>query len=95
MSSLAIEKTQTIVQSKGFIASSMDGEKVMMSIESGKYYNLGRVGGRIWELVEAPVSVEGLIGGLMKEYEIDREQCEQQVMAFLKQMVEEQLVQVS
>ena len=28
----------------------MDGEKVMLSINNGKYYNLGEIGGDIWEL---------------------------------------------
>lgn len=34
-----------IVQSEGNIVSDMDGEKVMLSIKNGKYYNLGKIGG--------------------------------------------------
>ena len=34
---------------KGNIVSDMGGEKVMLSIENGKYYNLGEMGGEIWE----------------------------------------------
>ena len=36
----------------------MDGEKVMLSIEKGKYYNLGLLGGVIWELIESPITGE-------------------------------------
>jgi len=32
---------------EGNIVSNMDGEKVMLSIKNGKYYNLGEIGGFI------------------------------------------------
>ncbi|MGM1050395.1 MAG: lasso peptide biosynthesis PqqD family chaperone [Bacillota bacterium] len=83
-----------IVQSEGFLVSDMDGEKVMLSIENGKYYNLGLIGGRIWELASSPVTIAGMIEQLVTEYEIEPEVCEQQVQAFLKQLVAEGLVQV-
>ena len=35
-----------VVQSPGNIVSDMDGEKVMLSVHNGKYYNLGEIGGR-------------------------------------------------
>lgn len=37
-----------LVQREGNIASDMDGEKVMLNVKNGKYYNLGEVGGEIW-----------------------------------------------
>ncbi|MEX3618270.1 lasso peptide biosynthesis PqqD family chaperone [Paenibacillus glucanolyticus] len=83
-----------IVQSEGFLVSEMDGEKVMLSIENGKYYNLGRIGGRIWELVSSPVTVSSMVEQLVSEYEIEPELCEQQVRLFLKQLADEGLVQV-
>ena len=46
-----------IVQGKDNIVSDMDGEKVILSIQNGKYYNLGNIGGAIWDLINAPISV--------------------------------------
>lgn len=83
-----------IMQSEGFLVSDMDGEKVMLSIENGKYYNLGQIGGRIWELAASPVTVAGMVEQLVTEYEIEPELCEQQVHTFLKQLISEGLVQV-
>lgn len=83
-----------VVQSEGFLVSDMDGEKVMLSIENGKYYNLGRIGGRIWELVSSPVTISNMVDQLVLEYEIEPELCEQQVRLFLKQLATEGLVQV-
>ncbi|SMF92121.1 Coenzyme PQQ synthesis protein D (PqqD) [Paenibacillus uliginis N3/975] len=94
MSAELITVDDLIVQSEGFLVSDMDGEKVMLSIENGKYYNLGQIGGRIWELVSSPVTIASMVEQLVSEYEIEPEVCEQQVQIFLKQLTAEGLVQV-
>ncbi|MFM9276968.1 lasso peptide biosynthesis PqqD family chaperone [Paenibacillus jiagnxiensis] len=84
----------TILQRSGNLASDMDGDKVMMSIESGKYYNLGKVGGRIWELAASPVTVSQIVETLVSEYDIERELCEQQVISFVAALYKESLIQL-
>jgi len=66
----------------------------MMSIESGKYYNLGGIGGRVWDMMETPIVIRQIIEHLLQEYEVDREICEQQVIRFLQQMKAEGMVQI-
>ncbi|WP_339321461.1 lasso peptide biosynthesis PqqD family chaperone [Paenibacillus sp. FSL W8-0194] len=83
-----------VKQSEGFLVSEMDGEKVMLSIENGKYYNLGQTGSRIWELIASPVTISGIVDQLVEEFEIGREACEQQVFAFLRHLAAEKLIQV-
>ncbi|QAY66754.1 lasso peptide biosynthesis PqqD family chaperone [Paenibacillus protaetiae] len=94
MSTLSFSEQEIIVQSQGFLASDMNGEKVMLSIDNGKYYNLGAVGGRIWELVAVPSTIETIVTHLVAEYEIGFEECRQQVSVFLQQLLGEGLVQV-
>lgn len=83
-----------VVQSQGFLVSDMNGEKIMLSIENGKYYNLGELGGRVWELIASPISVPDMVQQLITEYEIEREACEQQVRAFLQKLAVEGLIQI-
>lgn len=82
----------TVVQAQGNLASQMGGETVMMSIESGKYYNLGEIGGRIWELVATPINVSELVLKLTAEYDVTAEECEAQVLHFLNKLSSEKLV---
>lgn len=84
----------TIVQGKGNIVSDMDGEKVMLSIQNGKYYNLGEMGGTIWDFIEKPRSVSQLVTALMSEYEVEQSTCEEQVVSFLELLLKENLVEV-
>lgn len=84
-----------IVQGGGNIVSDMDGEKVMMSIHNGKYYNLGTMGGTIWDLLKIPISSNQLITTLISEYEVEKNECEKQVISFLERLYEEGLIRIT
>jgi hypothetical protein len=81
-----------VVQKPGNIVTDMDGEKVMMNILNSKYYNLGNNGGRIWELIKAPMSIHELIETLMNEYEVEQSICEEHVLTFLSHLSSEGLI---
>ncbi|MDQ0194100.1 lasso peptide biosynthesis PqqD family chaperone [Paenibacillus wynnii] len=81
-----------LVQCEGNIVSDMDGEKVMLSIEKGKYYNLGEVGGAIWETLSTPLSVKDIIYKIQTAYEVEADICEQDVIPFLQHLIEEELI---
>lgn len=81
-----------IHQGKGNIVSDMDGEKVMMSIANGSYYNLGVIGGRIWSLLDRPTSAAELVSVLMSEYDVEQGVCETQVVSFLQDLLNQNLI---
>jgi len=70
----------------------MDGETVMMSIESGEYFGLNSVGSRMWELIENPIKVNTLIELLLDEFDVSLEQCEAETMEFLNHLYEKKLL---
>lgn len=92
------QATLTIVdiveQGKGNIVSNMGEEKVMLNVQHNKYYNLGEVGGRIWELIASPVVIADIILDLTAEYQVDKEQCEEHVLGFLDHLLKEELIHV-
>ena len=83
-----------VIQSEGNIVSDMGGEKVMLNIENGKYYNLGKIGGDIWELIDKTILVGELINNIVAKYDVNKEKCEEEVVSFLESMHEEGLVRV-
>jgi hypothetical protein len=83
-----------VTQGEGNIVSDMDGEKVMLSIQNGKYYNLGEMGGVIWDLIINPTTINQLINSLLARYEVEQRECEEQVMTFLKMLNDEGLIKV-
>lgn len=90
----SISLNSVIFHNEGNVVSDMDGEKVMMSIHNGKYYNLGEIGGVIWDLMKSPISVNQLINILRSEYAVGKNECEEQVIAFLELLYKEKLIQI-
>jgi hypothetical protein len=83
-----------IVQKEGNIVSDMDGEKVMLNIQNGKYYNLGTLGGEIWSLINEPIILNQLVLKLMEDYEVKKQECENQILAFLTSLQQEDLIEI-
>ncbi|WHY91007.1 lasso peptide biosynthesis PqqD family chaperone [Neobacillus cucumis] len=81
-----------IIQSQGNIISDMAGETVMMSIENGRYYNLGKIGGCIWRNLEKSISINELISKLTNEFDVENSQCQMEVIPFLELLLKEKLI---
>jgi hypothetical protein len=90
-----ISLNNSVNQVKGNIVSDMGGEKVMLSVNKGKYYNLGEIGGDIWELTEEQIAVDQLVATLLSKYNVVQSECEEQVISFLELLLEEGLIEIS
>ncbi|MEF3352112.1 lasso peptide biosynthesis PqqD family chaperone [Paenibacillus sp. GYB006] len=86
--------TETYIQEEGYVVSDMNGDKVMMSIQSGKYYNLGKTGGRIWELLSEGNTIPNLVHTLTTEFTVSIDQCEKHVYTFMQQLYKEGLIKI-
>ncbi len=69
------------------VEAQMGGQTVMMSIERGKYFALEGTAQRIWELMAEPVRVGEIVDRLVEEYDIDRERCTAEVLAFVNELM--------
>ena len=76
----------------GLIWADMDGETVMMSTEKGEYFGLGGIGSRIWELLEEPVTATRICEQIVAEFDVDAGACEADVVEFLSQLLEIELI---
>jgi hypothetical protein len=76
------------------VAADMDGEMVMISIASGKYYGMDAVSSSLWGLLENPKSISELVQVLCEEYEVEYRQCRADVLELLTYLRGEGLVKV-
>ena len=84
--------TTILSRREGLMTADMNGSAVMMDIMTGKYYNLGDVGGRIWELLEEPMTVSELVQKLTAEYDVSAETCRADILPFLNTLLERGLL---
>jgi hypothetical protein len=73
----------------------LEGEAVVLSLANGRYYGMNSVGARIWELVQDSRSTDEIEQAILLEYDVEPEVCSQQVSAFLRRMLAEELLVVS
>ena len=89
-----IDLQTTLVRSDKLLFSQIDSDVTMMSIDTGRYYSLGPVGARVWALLEQPARGADICSRLQTEYRVDASQCEAEVLALLRQMAGEGVVEV-
>lgn len=64
----------------------LNGEIVMMDLEKGRYFSLNGVGSRIWEIIEEPIGINKIVDCLLEEYDVNRNECEENVLEFLDKL---------
>jgi hypothetical protein len=84
-----------VQRNPGLVTSNIDGEIVMMSVDNGEYYGLDEIGSRIWDLLENTISVENLVEKLTEEFEVEKGDCMNDTIEFLKELLSKNLILVS
>lgn len=83
---------QKLAISENAIASEINGEIVMLNIESESYYSLDAVGTKFWQLFTDSDNVEMIIQQLVKIYAVDEAALRHDVVKFIEELVEEGLL---
>lgn len=89
-----MEPSTIVARVAGLCAGELDGEAVLMSIDQGRYYGMDPIGTRIWRLIEAPLAISDICDRLRKEYKVNPEECERDVLTFLNELAEANLLRV-
>ena len=84
-----------ISQTPDQIASELEGEAVILNLDSGTYYGLNEVGARIWQLIQQPCTFDKILRTLLAEYDVQPEACEQDLTKILAEMKDACLIEVS
>jgi hypothetical protein len=90
----AITCQSTVVASADQVSSQVAGEAIVLSLRTGMYYGLAQVGLRVWELIRDPILVADLCEVIRGEYDVEPERCEQDILALLRELAAEGLLEV-
>jgi hypothetical protein len=83
-----------VVATKDQVSCDLNGEAAILHLERGRYFGLDPVGARIWELVQTPKSVSELHEALLREYAVEPDRLENDLLALLDEMAEQHLIDV-
>ncbi|WP_108880579.1 PqqD family peptide modification chaperone [Anderseniella sp. Alg231-50] len=69
-------------------------DTVLLDAERGVYYGLEGPARQIWEKLSEEVTLDDICTSLVKEYDVEREQCESDTRDFIAELIENGLVKV-
>jgi len=81
-----------ITQIPDLVATDMDGDTVMMSIERGEYFGIGGVGSRVWDLLAQPTTLAKITQAICAEYSVDEATCQADMQDFVAELIKNGLV---
>jgi hypothetical protein len=70
----------------------IDGEAILIDLESGVYYSMDEVGATLWSLIEAQCRLEDVVSEITARYDAPRERVEADVLRVVADFVRENLV---
>lgn len=89
-----IVKSSIVAVSKDQVSCDLAGEAVILNTKDGTYYSLNPLGALIWNLMQTPVTVNAILDELLKEYDVSREQCENDLLSLLSEFESRGLVEI-
>ncbi len=93
---LSVENTKiedvVLSRAPSRISTELDGETVILDLESGVYSGLDEIGTRIWNLLEEPLSFAEIREAILVEYDVSMEQCTSDLFGFLDDLLANNLI---
>ena len=89
-----LTRHSVILIAKEQLSCDLGGEVAILNLKNGVYYGLDPVGARIWNLIQEPRRVSAVWDALVKEYDVEPNRCERDLLAFLHDLAAEGLVEV-
>ncbi len=90
-----ITVNSVVTKTDNYISSELDGGLVMMSLENNSYYGLDEIGKKVIDMAETPVNVQQITETLSKEYDVDINQCQSDVIQLLNNLQKEGIISVT
>ena len=84
-----------VTVSNGVLFQELEGEVVLLSMETGEYFSLNEVGAKIWVLITSDWSIPNILESFMNQFDASEEQLLGDIEMFLKHLLEHKLISVN
>ena len=86
---------QKVTFAETVFAQEVDGEMVLLDMESENYFGLDEVGTAIWQAMQEYGTLKEVLNALLEQYEVESEVLENDLEDFVGKLVESGLVEVT
>ena len=86
---------QKVTFSETVFAQEVDGEMVLLDMESENYFGLDEVGTAIWQAMQEKETLKEVFDVLLEQYEVEAEMLENDLSDFVGKLQESGLIEVT
>ena len=86
---------QKITFAETVFAQEVDGEMVLLDMESENYFGLDEVGTAIWQAMQEKQTLQEVFEVLLEQYEVEAEMLEHDLSDFVDKLQESGLIEVT
>jgi coenzyme PQQ synthesis protein D (PqqD) len=90
-----ITPSTTVMASTDQVSCDLAGEAAILNLKNSVYYGLDTVGARIWTLVQEPITVGAVRDAMVREYDVEPERCERDLIDLLQKLAAEGLIAIN
>ena len=83
------------INNENVVSRELEGEAVILNLESGVYFGLNGVGTRIWALIQEHGSLRKVLEAMQQEYEVAPQELESDLLQLIEQLQARGLVNLS
>jgi hypothetical protein len=87
-----VELNDRLIASNDVVAREVGGETMLLDLASGTYFGLDPIGGKVWQLLEGGCSLGEACDAIAAEYEIGRQELEQDLLALAENLAAKNLI---
>lgn len=85
---------QKITFADTVFAQEVDGEMVLLDMESENYFGLDEVGTAIWQAMQEYGTLQEVFNAMLEQYDVEEEVLERDLSDFVEKLLESGLVEV-
>ncbi len=83
-----------IIRSEQIVQTSVGEEIVALDGDKGEYYGADGVAADVMQMLDEKIAISAIIDRLLEKYEVERAKCETEVMEFLSDLLEKDVIKI-
>ena len=95
MQNAGVSLQDTVQVSENAVFRELDGEAVILNLETGTYFGLNESGTRMWNLVQQHGALQKVLEALQQEYNVPPETLREDLLRLVCQLHEKGLLRVT
>jgi coenzyme PQQ synthesis protein D (PqqD) len=91
---MSLSPQSVVSVTKDQVSCNLGDEAAILNTKHGIYYGLDPIGAEVWKLLQTPCKVADIHQLLLREYEVEPQRCERDLLALLEELLGAGLIEV-